>query len=231
MTRELYTGGDYLARNPTWHVEHSPWKAGWILKMLTRNALIPRTICEVGCGAGEILSVLHERLDEDVQLTGYEISPQAFELCEPRGRERLAFKCEDFTTSGNARFDLLLAIDLIEHLEDYFSFLRAISDRSELKIFHIPLDLSVQGMLRDRMSLLRETVGHLHFFTRQTALAALIDSGYEVIDWFYTSGSTELPNKGGKAALLKYPRKLAYRLSPERTAQVLGGYSVMVLAR
>jgi hypothetical protein len=35
-------------------------------------------------------------------------------------------------------------MDVVEHLEDYFSFLREIRPKGEFKMLHIPLDLSVQ---------------------------------------------------------------------------------------
>ena len=40
----------------------------------------PRSICEVGCGAGEILRILHDRLEPD-RSVGFEIAPAAHELC------------------------------------------------------------------------------------------------------------------------------------------------------
>ena len=53
-----YNDGGYLSENPDWHVGDSPWKAQQIHKIIDRNKLSPRTICEVGCGAGEILRQL-----------------------------------------------------------------------------------------------------------------------------------------------------------------------------
>src|SRR3974390_3184813 len=56
---ESYKSGDYLANNPTWDEEDSAWKAGQVLKMLDRNHLAPKSIVDVGCGAGGILASLH----------------------------------------------------------------------------------------------------------------------------------------------------------------------------
>ncbi|HVB75218.1 MAG TPA: hypothetical protein VNE38_16830 [Ktedonobacteraceae bacterium] len=36
---EVYTSGEYLEKNPTWHVEESPWKAKQIMRMLAQIAL------------------------------------------------------------------------------------------------------------------------------------------------------------------------------------------------
>ena len=52
--RTLYLDGEYLSKNPGWHVEESPWKASQVLRMLRQNHLAPQTICDVGCGSGEV---------------------------------------------------------------------------------------------------------------------------------------------------------------------------------
>lgn len=61
MTTQIYTDGKYLQENPTWHLEDSPWKAEHILRMMQKNQLMPRSICEVGCGAGGILQQLTKK--------------------------------------------------------------------------------------------------------------------------------------------------------------------------
>ena len=58
----IYTDGTYLEQNPNWHQGDSAWKAGHIQALLERNGITePKSICEVGCGAGEILRVLSDR--------------------------------------------------------------------------------------------------------------------------------------------------------------------------
>lgn len=228
MIRETYTEGDYLTKNPTWHTEDSPWKAEQIVRMMRRNRLTPKTICEVGCGAGEILRQLQQRLDKDCLFWGYEISPQAFALCKQRANERLRFELKDILQDKDAFFDLIVLIDLIEHLEDYFSFLRGVKPKSVFKILHIPLDLSVQMVLRGSPIMrTRESVGHLHYFTKEIALAILRDVGYEVLDWFYV----ELPLKSVNRYIAYAPRRLFFAIHEDLAVQIMGGYSLMVLAQ
>jgi hypothetical protein len=227
----IYQTGEYVEKNPTYHVEDSAWKAGQVLKLIEKYSLAPRTVCEVGCGAGEILRQLQSRLPADTQFCGYEISPQAFALCRERANERLHFFCEDLIACDSTPFDLLLCLDVFEHVEDYFGFLRGLRGKATHKIFHIPLDLSVQWVWRSGPIMLeREQAGHLHYFTRETALATLRDAGYDVVDWFYTAGAIANP-RSVKARLASWPRRLLSTLNQDLVVRVLGGYSLLVLAK
>lgn len=232
MSGDIYTSGSYLEKNPEWHLEESPWKAQQVMRMLAQNHLTPRTICEVGCGAGEILRQMQAQMDRECIFQGYDISPQAFELSKSRANERLHFKLADFTKETNLFFDLILIMDVIEHLEDYFSFLRAIKPKSNYKILHIPLDLSVETIVRKNGLLnVREAYGHIHYFTRQTAIQMLKDVGYEVLDYFYTASSVELPSHELRHNLVKLPRKVFFAINKDLAARTLGGLRLLILAK
>lgn len=162
---------------------------------------------------------------------GYEISPQAFEFCKSRANERLHFQLTDIRQEEGAFFDLILIMDVVEHLEDYFSFLRDLKSKSHYKIIHFPLDLSVQSLLRPNALLdVRKAYGHLHYFTKDIALAVLKDVGYDVLDYFYTPRSTSMPDTVRKKLLLA-PRMLLFPIHKEFAVRVLGGYSLLVLAK
>jgi Methyltransferase domain len=118
---------------------------------------------------------------------GYDISPQAFELSKEKANGRLKFKLADFRQEKDTFFDLILILDVIEHLENYYSFLREIKPKGHYKILHIPLDLSVQTVVRSHgLSQVRRSYGHIHYFTKKIALEMLKDVGYDVIDCCYT---------------------------------------------
>lgn len=230
---EIYISGTYLDINPTWHVEKSPWKAQQIIKMLAHSGVAPETICEVGCGAGEILAQLQQDMPEKCTFLGYEISPQAYDLAKSRENEKLHFKLADIR-HVEGYFDLILVIDVIEHIEDCFSFLRELQPKGQYKIFHIGLDLTVESLLRPNALLgfrsTRGHVGHVHYFTKNMALAMLEDLGYEVLDYFYTRRPLRATDSF-KRKVAQVPRMLSFALHKDVTARVLGGYSLLVLAR
>lgn len=230
--QEIYSkeNGEYLKNNPTWHIEDSPWKAKQILKIVSRNKLEPLSVAEIGCGAGEILNQLQMSFSNSVSFTGFDISPDAIKFAKKKENKGLLFKNENILEK-DCFFDLLLMIDVFEHVENYLGFLRACKAKSKNAIFHIPLDISVNGILRNKLMDSRKSVGHLHYFTKETALATLTDSGYEIIDFFYTSGSIELPRKTLKSRFAVLPRKLLFKINPDLAAKLFGGFSLMVLAR
>lgn len=229
MTSYIYTDGSYLEKNPTWDVEDAPWKARQVRTMLERNNLEPLTVCEIGCGAGEILLQLSHAMPA-TRFTGYEVSPQAIELCRTRQSDRIEFRLGDVTESG-ARYDCALCIDVFEHVDDYLGFLRSIRPTADYTVFHIPLEISVSSVLRDSMMDARAQVGHLHYFTKATALATLEHCGYEIIDMFYTTPFRDLPPSGIGERLARLPRRALFAVSPDWMVRLVGGCSVLVLAR
>lgn len=231
LERNVYTDGAYLEKNPHWHTDESPFKVEQILRMLTKNHLAPKVICEVGCGAGEVLRLLQGRMNDACRFWGYEISPQAFELCKSRANERLQFRLMDISREETGLFDMMLVLDVVEHVENYFGFLSDIRTKSDLKIFHFPLDLSAQAVARRRGLLKRrELYGHIQYFTKETALETLKDVGYDVLDWFYTPRCIELAKEVIQKIGL-WPRRIFFAIHPDLTVRVLGGYSLLVLAR
>jgi SAM-dependent methyltransferase len=235
MFEEMYTSGAYLEKWPTWHVEISPWSAKHISRMMARNALHPKTIYEVGCGAGEVLKQLQQQMPDTCQFRGYEISPQAFEMAQSRENDRLHFQLADIRRENIAPCDLLLVIDVLEHVEDCFAFLREIKTKGHYKILHIPLDLTVRSILQRTLMNVRMEHGHIHYYTRELALQTLKDAGYEVLDSFYTSPCTDLPVPNSqnerRRKIMRWPRKLFFALHEDLAARTLGGWSLMVLAK
>jgi cyclopropane fatty-acyl-phospholipid synthase-like methyltransferase len=228
--RDMYETDLYHVKNPTWHEGDAPWKARQIEKMITRRGLTPRTVCEVGCGTGDILLTLEQHLP-DASLVGYDIAPQAIERASAKATARTTFRLADVLEEPDLRFDLVLAIDVLEHVDDYLGFLKRLRPLGAHTIFHIPLDLSAQSVARGWPILgLREDVGHLHYFFKETALETLRDCGFAIVDHCYTASRLELPNQALSSRLMKLPRRAMFGLNQDLTVRLLGGFSLLVLA-
>jgi predicted TPR repeat methyltransferase len=233
---DLYTGDDYLhATGGTWHAEDAPWKAGQVLAMLDRHELFPRRVIEVGCGSGVVLDRIagHPRF-ADSEMQGFDVSARAIEIAgdlEPRSN--LSFAHGDPLDGSANSYDLLLALDVFEHVPDYLGFLERCARLSTYKLYHVPLDLYVSSVMRNAFIANRSAVGHLHYFTAETALATLADTGHEVIDVAYTDPLISLKREGRswKRRLGNVPRRVFSRIDQPLTARIFGGYSLLVLTR
>jgi hypothetical protein len=225
---EIYVNGTYLEHNPTWDIEDSAWKAQLILEMVNKHKLTPLTICEIGCGAGEVLKQLQAKMPEDCTFVGYEVSPQVFEQCTARASKRLRFEFKDFTQETGVSFDLLLFADVIEHIEDYLGFLRNVKTKGRYKIFKIPLEFTSIGAARGWPRGSWDTLGHIHYFIKDTALQSLKDAGYTVIDYFYAREFNH--PLAHPHLILNLLRKVAFSLSNDLAVRLLGGCSLIILA-
>ncbi|HEY0754631.1 MAG TPA: methyltransferase domain-containing protein [Ktedonobacteraceae bacterium] len=239
---ELYTSEEYLKKNPDWHLSASPWKASVVLQAIKRNHLCPQSICEIGCGAGEILKILQTHLEPTCNFRGYDIAPDAIALAKLRENEYLHVFLGDVREDENYFCDLILIIDTLEHFENCFELLRNIKAQSTYKILQLPLDISIKSILNNKLPEYRHATGHLHFFTKDIALEVIRDAGYEVLDCFYAI--EPFRGIGIKAypfpldqlrtvvrALQRLPLILLYALNKDFAVRVFGNWKLIVLAR
>lgn len=232
---DIYTSGKYLEVTRSWHAEDSRWKACQVKAMIDANHLQPKSIAEVGCGSGSVLNELSALTDlQSVHFEGYDISPQAIGMARQLGNERIHFVQGDLLSAGADKyFDVLLVIDVFEHVPDYMGFVEKCRGKAEFKVFHIPLDVHVSSVLRNAFIKSRYTIGHIHYFTAESALSTLRDTGHEIVDCVYTNPAFGLfkQHPTFRKAVANVPRWLLSRISVPLTARVLGGYSLLVLTR
>jgi hypothetical protein len=223
-----HINGDYFRKHPSWHIEYSGWKAGHIFRFLQRKNLHPKTVGEVGCGAGEVLKQLQGKMEPDVRFWGWDVAPPAIEMAKKRENERLQFSVADFGTIESPQLDLLMALEVVDHVEHYLGFLRMLKSRALLKLFSFSLDISVQSAIRAGAFLQRRTVhNHLHHFSKETALSALEYTGFKVLDWQLIP---VLPGSSILATLAKPIRTPFFAVAPDLTVRLFGGYSLLAIA-
>lgn len=231
----IYQDGTYLSNTGTWHAEDAHWKALQIKEIIQKNMLQPKTIAEIGCGAGEILQELskYEHF-KDAKLEGSDISPQAIEIARKSENKEILYSNRDMLSKEyNDYYEILLVIDVFEHVPDYIDFLKKCRSKADFKIYHIPLDIHVSSILRNTLNNVRYSLGHLHYFTAETALSTLRDTGHEIVDYVYTNPSFGLfwTHPSIKKAIANIPRWLISRINISFAARVLGGYSLLVLTK
>ena len=230
MSESRYADGEYLAANPTWGEEDSVWKARRIRQLWRQTGLpVPATIAEIGCGAGRILAELQAGFPDTVTYSGFDIAPAAIQMAQKHAGKRLAYYCEDLTNSER-RFDALLCIDVFEHVENPFEFLRNIKRLAPLIVFNIPLEMHLAGVLINHQLWTRRQYGHLHFYTAAVAFETLKECGYSTVGYDYVSRLMDLPRSVSEYVFW-LPRKFVSLFSKEWSARTLGGTSLLVVAR
>lgn len=229
--RERYLSDDYIEKNPTWDMQDSAWKAERAIDILERAGVLPRNICEVGCGAGKILEVMAAHFPE-AEIAGYDIAPAAASFWKDIDASRIKLNVGDFFEIDRQHHHVVLLLDVLEHVADPHGFLSGLHGRSDYLVVHFPLDLSAMSVLRESPLLyVRRKVGHIHYFTKGLALELLGECGYEIVDSRFTGAAFNAPQASLKTKLAQLPRRMAYAINKELGVRLLGGETLMVLAR
>lgn len=189
-----------------------------------------REVIEVGAGEGSVLQRLHE-VGLAPALYGLEISRSGLAAIESRDiptlREAQLF--DGYAVPyPSGRFDLAIATHVLEHVEHERLFLRELARIAG----HVFVEVPLEDTLRITVSL-RNDIGHINFYRRETLLALLRSSGleplrWEVRDYSLALGSYHLGRF--KGLLRQVARRGALRLLP-RVAQQLFTYHCAVLCR
>jgi SAM-dependent methyltransferase len=229
MTADMYHDGRYLENNETWHEEDSPYKTSFVLKIIQENQLNPKSIADIGCGSGLVAELIAKAYPE-AKVVGYDISPDASSFWSKRRAPNLSFKLEDYGSS-DADYELATCLDVFEHVDDYLGFLRTIRPHSKYVVFNIPLDMSVMKLVTPGIRRARTVSGHLHYFNIYTARETLKDCGYEIVDSFVSSPLFSTLPRNIFQWLLVLPRMGLSLVNKRMAATLLGGHSLVVLAK
>lgn len=232
MPLERYLTDSYIKDNPDWDLVDSPWKAGMVLKLIEKHELQPENFVEVGCGAGAVIAELSKFFPAS-KFIGYDISPYAANFWDKYKSEKVSFECGNLTDLNKRHHDILLALDVLEHVADPFEFLKSLLNSADYFIFHIPLDLSAVSVLRESPLLyVRNKVGHIHYFTKGIAISLLQECGYTIVDCLYTDASySKISSKRIRTYLANLPRYLLNKINRDWSARMLGGQTLMIFAK
>lgn len=227
---ERYFSGEYGVACVDWHEGDAAWKARHVAAILDTAGFTPRSIVDIGCGTGGVLEELADLLAQGTRLVGIEPAPQAVDLARRLRSERVEV-VEGTAADANERFDLLLCLDVFEHVEDYFGLLRSLHLVADRAVFHIPLDMNAQHVARPTAIMdARRILGHLHYFSRETALATLAETGWIVQIERFTDSGLDAPNPSWKVRAARGPRRIAMMINKHAAVRLFGGSSLMVFA-
>lgn len=235
-----YETGEYWSSNPTFHLGDSLFKARNVVKALELCGIGENLrVCDLGCGAGGVLHHVYQLLSEQgIQLCevhGYDISEKAIAQGSVLFPE-LQLEIGSVRDVGDG-YDIILVLDVLEHLERYYEFLQAVQHKASLYVFHIPMDMTALRVLHQ--SELLETwdkMGHIHQFCEATAIRVLNTAGFEVVHRHWTAVDLHQEAKaerpcGYKRRLVNVLRKILFPIVPSFAVALLGGKSLMIVAK
>ncbi|HJZ83405.1 MAG TPA: methyltransferase domain-containing protein [Pyrinomonadaceae bacterium] len=142
-------------------------------------------ILDVGCGTGANLKMLGAH----GEVAGVDISQQALEFCRQRGLETVRFGAAESLPYEDESFDLVTALDVIEHLDDDLTGLREIGrvlrPRGRLLLF-VPAFMFLWGV-QDEVS------NHRRRYDRADLVRKVSEAGFEIEQISYANVTFFLP--------------------------------------
>lgn len=231
---------EYWVANPGYHLEDSDFKAASIAAALN-EVEIPTSlqICDVGCGAGGVLHALTRLLaNTDIgvdRAAGYDISESAI----TKGRElfpRIEFQVGSAADVPTG-WDIILAMDVIEHLENYHDFLRDLRGKAALYVLHIPMEVNaLKALHQTEFEEAVDKSGHIHCFCETTAIKTVESVGFVIAHRAWTDVDIQQQRKGAgrigwKRHLVDGVRSAIFRVAPGFAVALLGGKSLLLLLR
>lgn len=180
--RDFYTAGYTLAdrdeadRLGRWRALGARSKADHAVVLCARAGLRPRTLVEIGCGDGALLSELSGLA---AVVDGFELSPTAIELARKRGipgARRLEAYDGARVPAGDGAYDLAVLSHVLEHVPEPAPLLAEAARVASHVLVEVPLEAN-RSAARAAKRAEAERIGHLHAFDRAQVHALLAQTG------------------------------------------------------
>jgi SAM-dependent methyltransferase len=130
-----------------------------------------KSVLDVGCGSGENLRALSAEGKYD--LTGIDLSETALKIAREKVPDAAFHSLDVQTTKLPTRFDLVISMQVIEHIPDDLAALRNMALMSKKYV----MVATMQGQMRKSES----QIGHLRNYTREGLLNSIRETGLKPI--------------------------------------------------
>jgi 2-polyprenyl-3-methyl-5-hydroxy-6-metoxy-1,4-benzoquinol methylase len=106
-----------------WYLSNAQKRIAYLSSILKEIPVLsssPATLLDVGCGAGFLLKIMQNR---GWSVEGQDTSPSAAALCEKEGFS--IYRQDLSTLQGEEKYDVITLFDVIAHISDPLSYLKA----------------------------------------------------------------------------------------------------------
>lgn len=235
----IYREGQYARLHADWHIRDAPAKAQDLLPAMEALAENlsgkPCLIADVGTGVGGVPVELRKRLANRLPhfspaFVGYEIAAEAVQTAHtlfPDLEIRNRHLSED-----DGRFDAVMFVDVLEHLESGWEMLRLASRISDYLIVRQPL-LDNFGLFRgNKYGSQRATLGHISYFNYRSFLDMASATGWMPLQ-LRLAAPWEIggPCDTGGTRGMRPVKRLLTHLSRENASFLLEGFYLIGIFR
>ena len=144
-----------------------------ILSLISKLGV--RTVLDVGCGSGDNLTALGHAMPQ-LELHGADVSPEALALAAKRAPGANLRELDVQNGRTDERFDLVMAIQVIEHLSEDTSALRNMALMAKQWV--------LVTSMRGRMRASEKSIGHFRNYSDRELREKAAAAGLEVVDLF-----------------------------------------------
>lgn len=176
----------YLNEEAEWLRRGATNKANSIEILLNRNNIRPKTLLEIGCGTGAVISECQHR-NLATNYIGVDYAPEAIGYLRKHsyGITILQGDVDDPEFHINDFCDVVIISHVIEHLEEPAKFL--VKLRNSINFSHVILEVPLEDLLANKFkSLFRDVTsnkaGHVQFFSDRSFENLLYSNGYRILD-------------------------------------------------
>lgn len=157
--------GDDARRYGAWRELCAAGKADHVAALIRALPQPPRTIAEVGCGDGVLLTQLARR-GVGGRRDGFDISERAASFAATRPAVDMARRFDGHTLPmPDSSYDLGILSHVLEHVPDPLPLLRETARVSRAVIVEVPLEDNLSAS-RASAQAGRDAIGHIHRFAR-----------------------------------------------------------------
>lgn len=203
MPSNLYTSNEYISKNPSLHIEDSPWKISKILPLIDmimskeNKRLI--NLLDVGGGAGlilkEVSSYIKNKYNISVNKYTLDLSPAMLKIQKQNNPDMIKLLNEDIkkTSLKDKEIDITLMIDVLEHVPNPEDCLKEIHRISNFVIFKVPLENNLQDNLINFLTKGKhrenniKNIGHINIYNSRNLKEQIIKNHFKILYFVYTN--------------------------------------------